>query len=116
MDGHVGVAHTVAIPRPAEHVAKKLRVRLRRRRAELDDAFRAALEDRAIADFAAVSGQFSRRELRDQQLPDGIVIGKGCTDDEPIRDAVTRAIERIPVQWRLDVVLVLGDLLDGWDD
>lgn len=111
-----GVAHSVAIPRPRRCVARKFVVQLRRHRKELDDEFLGCLEDRSIAEFTAVRQQFSRRKLRGRALPANVKIGKGCADpDVAIRDVAIKAIDQVPVQWRLDAVMVLGDILDAWE-
>lgn len=111
-----GVAHTVAVPEPGDYVAPEFLTFLRLHRAQLDDEYRDFLEEQSIAEFAAVADQFTDGSLRDA-LPEDLNIGSGCaSSDQSVQDALNDAIAQVPIQWRLDAVLVLGDLLDEWDD
>lgn len=111
-----GVVHTVALPQPDDYVDPEFLAEIRLHRAELDYEYRGFLEDRAIAEFKSVRGQFAPRMLGEQALPDDFTIGSGSANSgEPIRTAVSNAIAQLPVEWRLDAVMVLGALLDEWD-
>lgn len=112
-----GVAHTVAVPRPSGYVDPAFMTYLRLHRAELDYEYRDFLEKRSITEFADAAHRFADGDLREQALPDDVNIGEGYMyTGESFRTAVDSAIARVSVQWRLDAVLVLGDLLDDWDD
>lgn len=112
-----GVAHTVAVPEPGDYVDSEFLTFLRLHRGQLDDEYRDSLEEQSIAEFATVADQFTDGSLREEALPEDLNIGSGCaSSDQSVQDAMNDAIAQVPIQWRLDAVLVLGDLVDEWDD
>ena len=107
--------HTVAIPDPRPHFPEDLVRRIQSSsRAEQKRLyeFLEALEDEVIDEIDDLRvDQEEEARFAELEIPDELVLSVADLDD----DWMTRTIEAlalVPIRWRLDFVLALGDLVD----
>lgn len=106
-----GVAHTVAIPEPADLMSDDFRRDLDSlvagRRSEVEHVLEAAQTGIFEQDLPAVVGLDGDIEFEGTPAPPELLIGELVT----VHDLAS-ALERTDLRWRLDAVLAIEDYID----
>lgn len=101
-----GVAHTVALPEPAqamtEHFRRGLDALLIRERAAVEDALAEVEQQVIVALESASSGDWPV----EQPAPEGLLAG----DVQEVVD-LTDGLAEVDLRWRLDAVLAVEDYI-----
>jgi hypothetical protein len=75
------------------------------------------LEDQAIEDFSAAQSTGDVTSSPGMPMPASIRLGSTQAHMKgSVGDLIGSAIAQVAIEWRLDAVMVLTDLLDAWEE